>query len=230
MKLAYALFGLLLLTACGTGGPPPPDWKADSADLIERYKKYALDGDNVLAERYFQQALMATGGAGRIADTARLWLVHCATRRASLIDDDCHAYADLARFETSPEDHAYYQLLTLDWHGLDPARLPRAYSALVRAAPAELNTDLRAITDPLSRLLAASLIVQRGQADATTLAIAADTASAQGWRQPLLVYLKLLEQHAVRAGDTIAQQHYAMQIKLIENALKSEASKSVPVD
>jgi hypothetical protein len=225
MKYRLALAGLLLLTACGSGGPPPPDWKADSADLIERYKKSALTGDNTLAERYFQQALIATGGAGRIADTARLWLVHCATRRASLVDDDCHEYTDLARYETNVQDRAYYQFVTLAWATLDPARLPKPYASLVRATPAALNANLLAINDPLSRLLAASLVVLRGQADDVTLALAADTASAQGWREPLLVYLKLLEKHAAAAGDTDALQRYAARIRLIDDSLTASPAK-----
>ncbi|MBU1396371.1 MAG: hypothetical protein KKE84_09550, partial [Gammaproteobacteria bacterium] len=74
MKTLLALACLVALTAC-SGGPPPPDWKTDAADLIERYQKHALLGENTLAERYFQRAVGATGGAGRVAETARLWLV-----------------------------------------------------------------------------------------------------------------------------------------------------------
>jgi hypothetical protein len=96
MKTLLLIASLTLLTACGSGGPPPPDWKIDAADLIGRYQKHALLGENSLAERYFQQAVAATGGAGRVAETARLWLVRCATRRAMLIDDACTDYADLA--------------------------------------------------------------------------------------------------------------------------------------
>ncbi|HRK79069.1 MAG TPA: hypothetical protein PLQ95_11070, partial [Thiobacillus sp.] len=67
MKTLLALASLIALAACGSGGPPPPDWKTDAADLIGRYQKHALMGENSLAERYFQQAVAATGGAGRVA-------------------------------------------------------------------------------------------------------------------------------------------------------------------
>ena len=56
MKLLLSLMALLILTACGSGGPTVPDWKSDSVELIERYKKHALLGEITLAERYFQQA------------------------------------------------------------------------------------------------------------------------------------------------------------------------------
>lgn len=219
---------LLFLTACGSGGPPPPDWKSDSADLIERYKKHALLGENTLAERYFQQAVMATGGAGRVSDTARLWLVRCATRRASLLDDDCHEYVELASIETRAEDRAYYQFITLDWKSLDPARLPKQYATLVRAAAGSLNRRIDEIDDPLSCLLAASLVVMRGQADEATLTIASNTASAQGWRQPLLVYLKLLEKQAATGGDITRQETYAARIRLIEAAMLTPRSNHRP--
>ena len=219
MRLLFAALALMLLTACGSGGPPPPDWKSDSADLIERYKKHALLGENTLAERYFQQAIAATGGAGRVSETARLWLVRCATHRASLLDDDCHEYAELAKIETSADDRAYYQFITLDWRTLDPARLPAHYANLVRAEPAALNAKISAISDPLSRLLAASLVVQRRQADDAILLLAAETASSQGWRQPLLVYLKLLEARAEALGNKTEQLNYAARIRLVEDAL-----------
>lgn len=225
MKRGFVWAGLILLTACGSGGPTVPDWKSDSVDFIERYTKHALLGENTLAERYFQQALRATGGAGRVSETGRLWLVHCATRRASLLDDDCSEYADLAGVETSAEDRAYYQFVTLDWSGLDAGKLPPQYAALVKSDPARINAQIAAIEDPLSRLLAASLVTLRGQADHATLVLAMETASAQGWRQPLLTYLKLLEKSAIDRGATSEQQTYAVRIRLIEDALRAPATK-----
>lgn len=225
MKRGFVLAGLVLLTACGSSGPPVLDWKSDSVDFIERYKKHALLGENTLAERYFQQALRATGGAGRVGETGRLWLVHCATRRASLLDDDCSEYADLAKLETSAEDRAYYQFVTLNWSGLDTAKLPAQYAALVKSEPARIHAQIAAIEDPLSRLLAASLVTLRGQMDHATLVLAMETASAQGWRQPLLTYLKLLEKSAAERGATSEQQTYATRIRLIEDALRKPAAK-----
>ena len=225
MKRGWILAGLLSLTACGSSGPPVPDWKSDSVDFIERYKKHALLGENTLAERYFQQALRATGGAGRVSETGRLWLVHCATRRAILLDDDCSEYVDLAKVETSAEDRAYYQFVTLNWSELDASRLPAQYAGLVKVDAARVNTQITTIEDPLSRLLAASLITLRGQADHATLVLAMETASTQGWRQPLLTYLKLLEKSALERGATNEQQNYAVRIRLIEEALRKPTTK-----
>lgn len=225
MKRGIIWAGLLLLSACGSAGSPVPDWKTDAVDFIERYKKHVLLGEHAVAERFFQRALNATGGAGRISETARLWLVHCATRRANLQDDDCSEYADLAKLETSAEDRTYYQFVTLKWNELDAAKLPAQYMTLVKSDAARLNTQIAAIEDPLSRLLAASLITQRGQADHATLVIAMETASAQGWRQPLLTYLKLLEKSAASRGASSEQQAYATRIRLIEEALRNTSSK-----
>jgi len=219
MKSLLALASLILLAACGSGGPPPPDWKTDSADLIERYQKHALLGDNTLAERYFQQAVAATGGAGRVDETARLWLVRCATRRAMLIDDPCAEYADLARIAPNAADQAYYQFVTLQWEGLDAALLPRQHQDLLRAPHGRRGEALGKIDDPLARLLDASLLVMRQEANATTLALATETASAQGWRQPLLTYLKLQQKQAAAQGNATELARLQQRIQLVEQSL-----------
>ena len=219
MKSLLALACLVLLAACGSGGPPPPDWKTDSADLIERYQKHALLGDNTLAERYFKQAVAATGGAGRVAETARLWLVRCATRRAMLIDDACAEYADLARIAPNAADQAYYQFVTLQWGGLDASLLPRQHQDLLRAARGRRGEALGKIDDPLARLLDASLLVMRQEADARTLALATETASSQGWRQPLLTYLKLQQKQAAAQGDATELARLERRIQLVEQSL-----------
>ena len=219
MKKLLTLAALLLLTACGSGGPPPPDWKTDAADLIERYQKHALRGENSLAERYFRQAVAATGGAGRVTETARLWLVRCATRRAMLIDDACAEYEDLAGIAPNAADRAYYQFVTLRWDALDPSLLPSQHRDLVRA-PADKRRDVPGrIDDPLARLLDASLLVMRREADAATLALATETASSQGWRQPLLTYLKLRQQQAAEQGHAEESARLARRIQLVEQSL-----------
>lgn len=214
-----ALAGLILLTACGSGGPPPPDWKTDAADLIERYQKHALLGENILAERYFQQAVAATGGAGRVTETARLWLVRCATRRAMLIDDACTEYADLAGITPNAADQAYYQFVTLRWEVIDVAQLPSQHHDLVRAPAGKRHETLSRIADPLARLLDASLLVMRQEADAGTLTLAAETASERGWRQPLLTYLKLQQKQAAAQGNTAELARLTQRIQLIEQSL-----------
>jgi hypothetical protein len=219
MKALLAVASLILLSACGSGGPPPPDWKTDASDLIERYQKHALLGENTLAERYFQQAITATGGAGRVADTARLWLVRCATRRAMLIDDACTEYAELARIEPDAADDAYYQFLTLRWEATNIALLPQQHQEWASAPAGARRTLLAQIDDPLARLLDASLLVMRQEADADTLTLATETASAQGWRQPLLTYLKLQEKQAKTQNNAAELARLTRRIQLVEQSL-----------
>lgn len=219
MKSLLAILGLILLTACGSGGPPPPDWKTDSADLMARYQKHALLGENSLAERYFQQAIAATGGAGRVNDTVHSWLVRCATRRAMLIDDSCAEYSKLARIEPNAANTAYFQFLTLHWDAVDIALLPQQHQNLVSAPAAARPAQLPSIDDPLARLLDASLLVMRQEADSSTLTLATATASDQGWRQPLLTYLKLQQKQAAARGDPAELARLSLRIQLVEQNL-----------
>lgn len=219
MKRLLGVACMALLTACGSGGPPPPDWKTDSADLIARYQKHALLGENIVAERYFQQAVSATGGAGRVNDTARLWLVHCATRRAMLIDDPCADYTQLTRIESNAANDAYFQFLTLRWDVVETSLLPTQHQSLVSALAQTRAAMLSAIDDPLARLLDASLLVMRQEADASTLSLATATASDQGWRQPLLTYLKLQQAQAAAHGNPAESARLALRIQLVEQSL-----------
>lgn len=207
------------LAACGSG-PKAPDWKQDSVSLIERYQKAELKGQNTLAERYFEQALAATGSAARLEETARLHLIRCATRQASLSLEACTGYLEYARLATTPADEAYHLFLSGQWDKLDAARLPPQYRSFAsNRDPAKNLSLLQSISDPLSRLVASSIMVSRKQADDTMLQLAADTASEQGWRKPLLVYLKLLQARATQKADSVEAEKLRARIKLVEDSL-----------
>jgi hypothetical protein len=209
----------LLLAACG-GGPKAPDWKKDSISLIEKYKKAELKGENKLAERYFEQALAAAGSAAKIGETARLHLVRCATRQASLGFEPCDGYLEFSRLGVTPEDEAYHRFLAGQWDKLDAGKLPAQYrDFLANRDPAKNFAILQKINDPLSRLIAVSIAVMRKQADDAILNLAAETASEQGWRKPLLVYLRLLENRAGLKEDKAELEKLRARIKLVEDSL-----------
>jgi hypothetical protein len=107
----------------------------------------------------------------------------------------------------------------LHWDATDIGLLPRQHQHLVQAKPPLRRTLLASIDDPMARLLDASLLVMRQEADAATLDLATETASAQGWRQPLLTYLKLQEKQAVAQGNASEQARLAVRIRLVEERL-----------
>lgn len=219
MRHLSIVFLALALSACG-GGPKAPDWKLDSISLIERYKKAELKGQNTLAESYFQQALAASGSAARIEETSRLYLTRCATRQASLTFEPCSGYLEYAKLGATPEDAAYHHFISGQWDGLDVGKLPAQYRDFAsNRDPARNAGILQKIDDPLSRLVAASIAVMRKQADAATLQLAAEAASGQGWRKPLLVYLKLQEAQAAQKGDPAELARLRARIKLVEDSL-----------
>ena len=59
---------------------------------------------------------------------------------------------------------------------------------------------LAGVADPLSRLVAAGVLFQKGLATPQVVVLAIDTASAQGWRRPLLAWLGVAARQADAAG------------------------------
>ena len=136
-----------------------------------------------------------------------------------LIDDACIEYAELAGNEPNPADQAFYRFLAQRAVGLDLALLPSQHRDLAQVSADKRRAALDRIDDPLARLLDASLLVMRQEADAAVLATATETASEQGWRQPLLTYLKLRQQQADKLGQTAESAQLARRIRLVEESL-----------
>lgn len=200
--LARSLFAATLclaLAACGSK-PPAPDWQLSSKGASDRAVQAYLKGDLRVQQAEFELARAELGRTGDAANVARLELLRCAVQVASLVLGPCAAFAPLAQDATEAE-RAYARYLEGKALPSDVPLLPQAQRAVASATPAQAAAVFKD-ADPISALVAAGVIFSRGEASPALVALAVDTASAQGWPRPLLAWLGVQHQLAQQAGRT----------------------------
>lgn len=205
----------LALAGCASG-PLPPDWQTSAKSALERSTAAYLKGDSRIEAVEFERARREVARTGRADLVARVELVRCAARVASLEFEPCEGF-DRLRDDAAPAERAYADYLAANPQARDAALLPAPH----RAVAANLGADgadgaLRAIDDPLARLVAAGVIFRASRATPATIEIAIDTASAQGWRRPLLAWLNVQLARAERAGDRAEAQRLRRRIGLVQ--------------
>ena len=194
-------FVALLIGACASG-PPVPDWESNAKTSMDHAVAAYLAGDTRLADSDFERARSEIARTGRIDLLGRAELVRCAARVASLVFEPCEGFEKL-RADAPAAERAYADYLAARVQPQDIALLPpqqRAVAATNLSAEAA-NAELRGIEDPLSRLVAIGVLFQAGRAHPTAIADAVETASAQGWRRPLLAWLNVQLALAEKAAD-----------------------------
>jgi hypothetical protein len=195
MRIVPACAIALLLAGCASK-PPEPSWRANAAGSLDSFADAYLKGDSAIAASEFARARSAMASTGRADLVAHAELVRCAVRTASVEVGECAGFSALAQ-DASAQERAYAAYLAGRWQGLDPALLPEQHRAIAGGTGA-----LAGVADPLARLVAAGAMLQAGRIAPADIAIAIDTASAQGWRRPLLTWLGVSAQRARAAGDT----------------------------
>jgi hypothetical protein len=216
------LFAVVGLAACSSA-PRQPDWKVTAEGQLEAFQLRYLEGRVQTAQAAFDKALTAIAESGDLQLTARAHLIRCAMRVASADLAPCPEYEQVARYGTSDEDRNYHQFLLGNWQDLNPKLLPEAYQALPDKVqdPAQMQKQIAEIKDPVSRMVALGVQLRRGQFDDGMLRLALDTAGAQGFRRPLLTYLKLQESALAKAGDAITLETVQARIRLVEESRPS---------
>lgn len=216
----FALATALFLAACASK-PPPPDWQMNAHASMDRALSAQLSGDSRLEGLEFERARQAIASTGRPALMARAELMRCAAQVASLQFEPCTRFNALQP-DAEPADLAYARYLAAQpLSAADADLLPevqKPFASTTTAAHAAGAADAQAlqkIEDPLSRLVAAGVLMRSGQAHPAVMAVAAETASAQGWRRPLLAWLKVLQQRAQQAGDNTETQRLQRRIDLM---------------
>ena len=116
---------------------------------------------------------------------------------ASLVFEPCEGFERL-RADSPAAERAYADYVAGTIAPADAALLPPQHRAAASAQGGA--AAVKAIEDPVARLIAAGVLFRRNQATPELLMLAADTASAQGWRRPLLAWLGVAAQRAEQAG------------------------------
>jgi hypothetical protein len=204
----------VLLAACASG-PPPPDWQANAKDSLERAVAAYLKGDARVADAEFARAKGEIARTGRADLLARAELMQCAARVASLVFEPCAGF-DQLRPDAQSAERAYADFLAGRIAPQEVALLPPAQRAAAAANTDVAGAAVQDISDPLSRLVAAGVLLQSGRAGPAVIAQAIDTASAQGWRRPLLAWLHVQVLRAEKAGDAVEAERLRRRIRIVE--------------
>lgn len=225
-KLLSLLTTVLLLAGCASG-PQAPDWQSLAHAALARYTSAYLSGNSRVADLEFERARTEIARTGRPDLMARIELLRCATQVASLVLTPCADYQALAA-DAPLEEQAYASFITGKWASTDAERLPPPYRGLVRQTQAQAkqgdasalatppsHDHLHQIQDPLARLIAAGSLQQRAPLNNTDIDLAVDTASAQGWRRPLLAWLGLQLKQQQTAGGVEAAAKIQRRIDLV---------------
>jgi hypothetical protein len=211
IRLTFSLAAAGVLAACASG-PRPPDWQLEAKGSMDRSVAAYMEGNNRVEMAELERARTQLTRSGRADLLATAELLHCATRVASLVmDEPCTGFEKL-RPDATDAQRAYADYLKGQLQPQSVALLPEAQ----RAAAAGNAGALQGITDPLSKLVAAGVLLQTGKASPEVINQAIETASVQGWRRPLLAWLGVELRRAEQGGDTQAADKLRRRIELTQ--------------
>lgn len=219
-RLLVALVASALLSACGNK-PPAPEWQMNARDSLERASAAWLGGDTRIEAAEFARARGSVARTGRPELLARVELARCAWRVASLEFTDCGGYVALAA-DAAAAERAYAAYLAGTATPADAALLPEAH----RGVPAGGAAAVARIEDPLARLVAAGVVFRSGRATPALLALASDTASAQGWRRPLVAWLEVQARRAADAGQADEAARLRRRVALVAGPAAATAASA----
>ena len=213
----YVLWGslLLVLVSCASE-PTPADWQLNAKGALDRAMQAHLAGDSRVAALEIEQARAQIARTARVDLMGRAELAYCAARLASLDFGACDAFEPL-RSDAAEVERAYADFLLGRLDRPSIALLPEHQRAVAERGRNEAQDLLllRNMADPLSRLVAAAVWLRVGRASDGVMSMAIETASAQGWRRPLLAWLTLQAQRAEQSVDRATQDRAGRRIRML---------------
>lgn len=194
----------LLLAACGASGPREPEWRGAARGALNDYVRLRLEGHDAAAARTYNSALERMRDGGDLDGLHTVALAHCAMDAALLKGAECGEFSRRAAGARA-EALAYHDWLLGTLPASRVAELPERYRMFAMAlsgghTPA-VTTALRAISDPVSRMVATGVAQRTRRLEATALAESAQVARTQGWRAAHRTYEEARAQMLESAGQ-----------------------------
>jgi hypothetical protein len=211
--MRFALLLATLLAACASG-PTPPAWQADAKSALDRATSAYLVGETKTSDAEMERARRTLASTGRADLLARAELMRCAARVASLVFEPCERFEAL-RADAPAAERAYADYLAARPLARESVALLPAAQQAAAGGDASL-ASVQSIADPQARLIAVAVLFQAGKASPALIDMATETASSQGWRRPLLAWLKVQAMRAEKAGDAVEAQRLQRRIALVE--------------
>lgn len=212
-KAGWALAACLLaalLAACGNK-PRQPDWLVNADGAQERFERAWLSGRDRVASSEFARFRGEVSSTAQPALVARAELTRCAVQVASLDFAPCAGFERL-RADAPAAERAYADFLAGVLRPEQAQQLPEVYRPF--AAGQGSGEALAKVKDPLSRLIAAGVLLRTNRADPQVLQVAADTASEQGWRRAVMAWLGAQAMRAEKAGAVEEAQRLRRRMEL----------------
>ncbi len=206
MRTRFLLVIASLVAACAGSAPPAPNWQTNAHLALKNFEAAYLEGNTRAAEAELARARAEVAATGRPEIAARIELAYCAVQVASLAFNDCPGFQPFA-VDAGAQERAYANYLAGRWQGLDAKLLPAHHQPVLAGGALP--------PDPVARLVAAGALLRAEKITPAAIPAAVETASANGWRRPLLAWLGVEEKRALSAGDTEAAARVRRRIELV---------------
>jgi len=204
-RILCLLFLFLLLGGCSS--KPTPGWIVMGNQQLETFKQHFLTGGQpVVTERHFRKAIEEIKKGGDLDLLGKAWLTRMALEVAVLSEIDAGEYGKIDAAHPVPANKNFYLFLTGDPMAVDGSLLPAQYRSFLKALQGgdtvKVEKAVAAMADdPLSQLIAAGISVRRHLENEAILQTAVSTASRNGWKRTLLVWLERLRTFYAATGD-----------------------------
>lgn len=204
------LFALALLFS-GCSSQPAPAWQQDGNTTMTNFINAHMEGNDKFAQNYYAKLVESLKLTADPDIMVIAPLTKCAMNIALFEDYGCSDAEPYLPALKKKENIRY-----LNFVSGRKTDLPSRYNDLnVSVCSAEVvNLKIKKLDEPLSKIIGSSVAVRNKCYDENTLMNAIDTASAEGWKRTVLVYLDLLLKFYEEKGYAKKAEAVAKRIEL----------------
>lgn len=192
------LFLILVFAVSGCGSKKRPMWLIYGNGQLDIYKNYFLTKDSPdNAELHFQNAIDEIKKSGNLDVMQKAWLTRMALHVAMLKKAEPGDFGKIAELKPVPANENYYLFLAGKPDAVNADLLPPQYAGFLNALKTG-NSDeaekaiLSMKDDPVSQMVAAGIAVRDRIDNEAIIRAAMETASYNGWKAALLVWMERL--------------------------------------